>query len=85
MLAEGWELFVGVAIILIEAVLGMALMAGVWRGGIVHAGSVAMLLGFSAISPAYALAVRDLFPAAEAYWRVPTVLLCTALGMALGG
>ena len=42
-------------------------------------------LGFSAIIPAYALAVRDLFPASEAYWRVPTVLLCTAFGMALGG
>jgi MFS family permease len=42
-------------------------------------------LGFSALIPAYALAVRDLFPATEAYWRVPTVLLCTALGMALGG
>lgn len=42
-------------------------------------------LGFSALIPAYALAVRDLFPASEAYWRVPTVLLCTALGMAIGG
>jgi MFS family permease len=42
-------------------------------------------LGFSALIPAYALAVRDLFPAGEAYWRVPTVLLCTAFGMALGG
>jgi MFS family permease len=42
-------------------------------------------LGFSAIIPAYALAVRDIFPAGEAYWRVPTVLLCTAFGMALGG
>ena len=34
---------------------------------------------------AYALAVRDLYPASEAYWRVPTVLLCTAFGMAIGG
>lgn len=42
-------------------------------------------LGFSALIPAYALAVRDIFPAGEAYWRVPTVLLCTAFGMALGG
>jgi MFS family permease len=42
-------------------------------------------LGFSALIPAYALAARDLFPAAEAYWRVPTVLFCTAFGMALGG
>ena len=42
-------------------------------------------LGFSALIPAYALAVRDLFPASDAYWRVPTVLLCTAFGMAIGG
>jgi MFS family permease len=42
-------------------------------------------LGFSALIPAYALAVRDLFPVEEAYWRVPGVLLCTAWGMALGG
>jgi MFS family permease len=42
-------------------------------------------LGFSAIIPAYALAVRDLFPVDEAHWRMPTVLLCTGLGMALGG
>ena len=42
-------------------------------------------LGFSALIPAYALAVRDIFPAGEAYWRVPTVLLCTAFGMAIGG
>jgi MFS family permease len=42
-------------------------------------------LGFSAIIPAYALAVRDLFPVEDAYWRMPTVLLCTGFGMALGG
>ncbi len=42
-------------------------------------------IGFSALIPAYALAIRDLFPAEEAYWRVPSVLLCTAFGMALGG
>jgi MFS family permease len=42
-------------------------------------------LGFSAIIPAYTLAVRELFPASEAYWRIPTVLLCTAIGMAIGG
>ncbi len=42
-------------------------------------------LGFSAIIPAYALAVREIFPASEAHWRIPTVLMCTALGMATGG
>jgi len=42
-------------------------------------------LGFSAIVPAYVLAIRDLFPADEAHWRMPTVLLCTGFGMSLGG
>jgi MFS family permease len=42
-------------------------------------------LGFSGIVPAYVLAVRELFPAAEASWRVPTVLLFSGSGMAAGG
>jgi len=47
--------------------------------------SAAFGLGFSAIIPAYALAIRELFPAGEAYWRIPTVLMCTGFGMAIGG
>ena len=42
-------------------------------------------LGFSGIIPAYVLALRELFPAAEAYWRIPTLLLFSGTGMALGG
>jgi MFS family permease len=42
-------------------------------------------LGFSGIIPAYVVAVRDLFPASEASWRVPTVLLFSGSGMAMGG
>jgi MFS family permease len=42
-------------------------------------------LGFSGIVPAYVLAVRELFPASEASWRVPTVLLFSGSGMAAGG
>lgn len=42
-------------------------------------------LGFSGIIPAYVLAVRELFPAAEAGWRIPTLLVFTGGGMALGG
>ena len=42
-------------------------------------------LGFSGIIPAYILAVRELFPAAQAYWRIPTLLLFSGAGMALGG
>ncbi|HWD60239.1 MAG TPA: MFS transporter [Stellaceae bacterium] len=42
-------------------------------------------LGFSGIIPAYVLAVRELFPASEASWRVPSVLLFSGSGMAFGG
>ncbi len=42
-------------------------------------------LGFSGIIPAYVLAVRELFPASEASWRIPTMLLFSGGGMAAGG
>lgn len=42
-------------------------------------------LGFSGIIPAYVLAIRELFPASEASWRIPTLLLFSGGGMALGG
>lgn len=42
-------------------------------------------LGFSGIIPAYVLAVRELFPASEASWRIPTFLLFSGGGMAVGG
>jgi MFS family permease len=41
-------------------------------------------LGFSGIVPAYVLVVRELFPSAEASWRVPTVLFVSMGGMAFG-
>ncbi len=41
-------------------------------------------LGFGGIVPAYVLAVRALFPAAEAHWRVPALLLVSLSGMAFG-
>jgi len=47
--------------------------------------SAAFGLGFSGIIPAYVLAIRELFPAAEAFWRIPVFLLCAASGMAAGG
>ena len=40
--------------------------------------------GFSGIIPAYVVAVRDLFPSAEASWRVPLVLFTGMSGMAFG-
>jgi MFS family permease len=42
-------------------------------------------LGFAGIIPAYVLAVRQLFPASEASWRIPTLLLFSGIGMATGG
>ena len=42
-------------------------------------------LGFSGIIPAYVLALRELFPASEASWRIPTLMLFSGCGMALGG
>jgi MFS family permease len=42
-------------------------------------------LAFSGIIPAYVLTVRELFPASEASWRVPTLLLFSGSGMAFGG
>jgi MFS family permease len=42
-------------------------------------------LGFSGIIPAYVLCLRELFPAREASWRVPTLLCLSGFGMASGG
>ena len=47
--------------------------------------SAAFGLGFSGMIPATVLAGRQLFPPAEAAWRIPTLLLCSGCGMAIGG
>ena len=41
-------------------------------------------LGFSGIVPAYVLIVRELYPSADASWRVPMVLFVSMGGMAFG-
>jgi predicted MFS family arabinose efflux permease len=41
-------------------------------------------LGFAGLVPAYMLTVRQLFPAREAAWRIPVVLLTAMAGMAAG-
>jgi MFS family permease len=41
-------------------------------------------LGFAGIIPAYAVAVRDVFPSAEASWRMPLTLFAGMSGMAAG-
>jgi MFS family permease len=41
-------------------------------------------VGFSALIPAYVLAIREYFPAREASWRIPALLLLSGSGMATG-
>jgi MFS family permease len=41
--------------------------------------------GFSGLIPAYVVAIRELFPASEAGWRVPVMMLLSGSGMAVGG
>jgi MFS family permease len=41
-------------------------------------------LGFSGIIPSYSVAIRDLFPSAEASWRIPAMLFTSMTGMAVG-
>jgi MFS family permease len=41
--------------------------------------------GFSGLVPANILTSRELYPVGEAYWRIPTLLLCSGAGMAVGG
>jgi MFS family permease len=40
--------------------------------------------GFSGLIPAYILSIRQLFPAREASWRIPMLLLTGMSGMATG-
>jgi MFS family permease len=47
--------------------------------------SAAFGLGFSGIIPAYVVALRQLFPADEAAWRMPVWFFSNICGMALGG
>jgi MFS family permease len=46
--------------------------------------SVVFGLGFSGMIPAYVLAAREHFPATEAKWRMPMLLLTGTSGMAFG-
>jgi MFS family permease len=67
-----------------QALAMMAFLLTLGEVGLITV-SAAFGLGFSGIIPAYALAIRELYPVKEAYWRIPVVLMCTAFGMAAGG
>ncbi len=89
---QGWGLVSDRIGGLQTALLSSALQAAAMTGFLytqdevgLFAVSAAFGIGFSALIPAYVLAVRDLYPASEAYWRVPTLLLLSGSGMAVGG
>ena len=73
LIGSAWQASALMAILFTQDEAGLFAVAGAFG------------LGFSGIIPAYVLAVRDLFPAAEASWRIPTLLLFSGGGMALGG
>jgi MFS family permease len=73
LIGSTWQCSAMIAFLLTQNEVGLFTVAGAFG------------LGFSGIIPAYVLALRELFPAAEASWRIPTLLLFTAVGMASGG
>jgi MFS family permease len=68
-----WQFCSIVALTLTQDEIGLFTVAGIFG------------LGFSGIIPAYVLVVRELYPAREASWRVPTLLCFSGFGMASGG
>src|SRR5205807_9682775 len=73
LVGSAWQILAMTAFLLTQDEVGLFTVAAVFG------------LGFSGLIPAYVLAVGELFPAAEASWRIPTLLLCSASGMASGG
>ena len=73
LIGSGWQALAMMAFLFTQSEVGLFTV------------SAAFGLGFSGIIPAYVLAARELFPASDASWRIPTMLLFTGGGMALGG
>ena len=89
-LAFGWlsDRIGGLHTILIGAsfqVLALTAFAWIDDMAALYVVSALFGLGFGGIVPAYALAVRELFPEREAGWRNGAVFLFGTIGMALGG
>ena len=70
-----------------SALQGVALLLFLPFDGLVSLYVIAALFGLfqGGIVPSYAIIVREHFPASEAGARVGAVIMCTMLGMALGG
>jgi MFS family permease len=78
----------GLRTLLLGSVLqGIALLLFLPFNGLVSLYVIAALFGLfqGGIVPSYAIIVREHFPAREAGMRVGAVIMCTMLGMALGG
>jgi MFS family permease len=78
----------GLRTLLLGSVLqGVALLLFLPFDGLVSLYVIAALFGLfqGGIVPSYAIIVREHFPANEAGTRVGAVIMCTLLGMALGG
>lgn len=73
LIGSAWQAAAMTALLLTQSEVGLFTVTAVFG------------LGFSGIIPAYVLAMRELFPASEASWRIPTLLLFSGSGMALGG
>ena len=73
LIGSAWQCCAMIAFLLTQSEAGLFMVAAAFG------------LGFSGIIPAYVLALRELFPASEASWRIPTLLLFSGGGMALGG
>lgn len=89
-LVSGWicDRIGGLRTLLLGSVLqGTALLLFLPFDGLVSLYLVSALFGLfqGGIVPSYAIIVREHFPPKEAGARVGTVLMCTLLGMALGG
>ena len=65
--------------------LGMMLLLAIQDLVGLYVVAVAFGLGFGGIIPSYVLAVRELFPAAQAGWRIAAFLFFGLGAMALGG
>jgi len=70
-----------------SALQGVALMLFLPFDGLVSLYVIAALFGLfqGGIVPSYAIIVREYFPASQAGARVGAIIMCTLLGMALGG
>jgi MFS family permease len=73
LIGSAWQCGAMIAFILTQNEVGLFTVAAAFG------------LGFSGIIPAYVLALHELFPVSQAYWRIPTLLLFSGAGMALGG